>query len=55
MFKQLYTLLFRVYNDGVAYRIVTHFKDSVIIKNELAHFNFTGKKMLLPIVQPGKE
>ncbi len=56
IFKQPYTLLFRVYNDGVAYRIVTGFRDSVIIKNELAHFNFTiGKKVLLPIVEPGKE
>ncbi len=26
-FKQPYTLLFRVYNDGVAYRVVTRFKD----------------------------
>lgn len=55
-FKQPYTLLFRVYNDGVAYRIVTRFKDSIIIKNEVALFNFsTNKKVLLPIVEPRKD
>jgi alpha-glucosidase len=51
-FKQAYTLLLRVYNDGIAYRIVTRFKDSIIIKNEVARFGFApGKKALLPIVQ----
>ena len=50
-FAQPYTLLFRVYNDGVAYRIVTRFKDSIIINNEEAIFSFNaGKKILLPIV-----
>ncbi len=55
-FVQPYTLVFRIYNDGVAYRIITRFKDSVLIKNEVAQFNFTsGKKVLLPIVEPRKE
>lgn len=55
-FKQPYTLLFRVYNDGVAYRLVTRFKDSIVIKNELAQFTFSpGKKVLLPIVEPRKD
>jgi len=55
-FKQPYSLQLRVYNDGVAYRLVTRFKDSIIIKNELAQFNFTaGKKVLLPIVEPRKD
>ena len=50
-FSQPYSLLFRVYNDGVAYRIITRFKDSVIINNEEATFSFNaGKKILLPIV-----
>jgi alpha-glucosidase len=50
-FARPYTLLFRVYNDGVAYRIVTRFKDSIIINNEEAIFSFNaGKKILLPIV-----
>ena len=52
-FKQPYTLLMRVYDDGVAYRLVTRFKDSVVIKNELAEFSFEpGKKALLPVVAP---
>ncbi len=51
-FSQPYTLLFRVYNDGVAYRIVTRFKDdSITINNEEAIFSFApNKKILLPIV-----
>jgi alpha-glucosidase len=50
-FAQPYSLIFRVYNDGVAYRIVTRFKDSVIISNEEAIFSFgAGKKILLPLV-----
>ena len=50
-FKQPYTLLFRVYNDGVAYRLVTRFRHSIVIKNEVASFVFNpDKKILLPIV-----
>ena len=52
-FKQPYTLFLRVYNDGVAYRLVTRFKHPVVIKNEIAQFTFTPhKKILLPIVGP---
>ena len=39
-FKQPFSVIFRVYNDGVAYRFVSHFSDSIIIKNETASFNF---------------
>lgn len=42
-FKQPYRIEFRVYDDGVAYRILTTFKDSVIVNNELAEFRFPGK------------
>src|SRR6185503_2010326 len=35
-FKQPYKIEFRIYDDGVAYRFLTLFKDSVIIQNELA-------------------
>lgn len=53
-FKQPYTLLLRVYNDGVAYRLVTRFKDSIIIEDEIAEFTFNpGKKVLLPVIDPG--
>jgi len=35
-----YGLIFRVYNDGVAYRFTTKKKTEVIVKNEEANFNF---------------
>jgi alpha-glucosidase len=38
--KQSFTVLFRTYNDGVAYRIVTRFKDSIIVKGKTANLNF---------------
>src|SRR5690625_499623 len=33
-FKGKYNIIFRVYNDAVAYRFETNFKDSIIVKNE---------------------
>lgn len=39
--KDNYGIIFRVYNDAVAYRFFTTKKDSVIVKNEEANFNFT--------------
>jgi alpha-glucosidase len=52
-FKEPFALLLRVYNDGVGYRIVTRFKDSITIKNENAEFNFPGhKEILLPLFEP---
>jgi alpha-glucosidase len=39
--KGNYGIIFRVYNDAVAYRFFLQKKDSVIIKNEEANFNFT--------------
>jgi len=39
-FKQPYTVTFKIYNEGVAYRISTRFKDSIYIKNEVAKFSF---------------
>ena len=54
-FAQPYTLLFRVYDDGVAYRIITGFKDSITINNEEAIFSFSpNKKILLPLIDPGQ-
>ncbi len=41
-FRQPFRVEFRVYDDGVAYRILTQFKDSITIKNEIAEFNFPG-------------
>ena len=37
-----YRIIFRVYNDGVAYRFTTKKKGEIIIKNEEANFNFTA-------------
>src|SRR6266487_1898217 len=36
-----YGIIFRVYNDGVAYKFFTKKKDSIIIHSEEANFNFT--------------
>jgi alpha-glucosidase len=35
-------VIFRAYNDGVAYRFFTKKKDNLMIKNEEANFNFPG-------------
>ena len=42
-FRQPYKVEFRVYDDGVAYRISTLYRDSIRIKNEVAEFSFPGK------------
>jgi alpha-glucosidase len=42
-FRQPFKVEFRVYNDGVAYRILTLFRDSIRVKNEIAEFSFPGK------------
>ncbi len=51
-FKQPFKVEFRVYDDGVAYRISTLFKDSLYIRNEVAEFSFPGKPSIyIPLVQ----
>lgn len=39
-FRKPFKVEFRVYNDGVAYRFSTAFKDSVTVQNEVASFHF---------------
>ena len=39
-FKSGFSLQFRVYNDGIAYRYETAFKDTITIKNEIAEIQF---------------
>ena len=39
-FKGDYSLVFRAFNNGVAYRFETGYKDSIKIKSEVASFNF---------------
>ena len=41
-FKDNSGVIFRVYDDAVAYRFITSIKDELIIKNEEANFTFTG-------------
>jgi alpha-glucosidase len=41
-FKNNFGVLFRVYNDAIAYRFFTSLKDELTIKNEEANFTFTG-------------
>ncbi|MGI4751443.1 MAG: glycoside hydrolase family 97 protein [Janthinobacterium lividum] len=41
-FKGNFKVEFRAYNDGIAYRFITAFKDSVEVNKETAHFSFTG-------------
>ncbi len=50
-FKGDYGLIFRAYNDGVAYRWFTQKKDEITILNEEANFNFKDNdKAFLPFV-----
>ncbi|MBS1596821.1 MAG: glycoside hydrolase family 97 protein [Bacteroidetes bacterium] len=50
--KNSFGIIFRIYNDGIAYRIATAFKDSIIIKNEKAIYKFTsGSRIIAPIMQ----
>ncbi|MFP5041697.1 glycoside hydrolase family 97 protein [Parasediminibacterium sp. JCM 36343] len=47
-----YGLVFRAYDDGVAYRFFTSKKDSFIVKNEEANFNLDKDyKVLIPYVR----
>ncbi len=39
-FKSGFSLQFRVYNDGIAYRYETAFKDTINVKNEIAEIQF---------------
>ena len=39
-FRENYGLVFRAYNDGLAYRFTTKMKDSIVVVNEESYFNF---------------
>jgi len=55
-FRQPFKVEFRVYDDGVAYRISTLYKDSVYINNEVAEFSFPGTPSIyIPLVQKREE
>ncbi len=49
--KGNYKVIFRAYDEGVAYRFVTDFKKPIIIENETADFNFDADYQgLIPYV-----
>lgn len=51
-FNTSFALLFRVCNDGVAYRFQTFRKDSLTVQNETAQYNFPANHLLyFPEVQ----
>lgn len=39
-FKNKFGVIFRLYNDGFAYRITTNFKSDITVRSETAQFNF---------------
>ena len=50
-FKGNYKVVFRAYNEGIAYRFETSFNKPITIKNETADFNFDADyKALVPYV-----
>jgi alpha-glucosidase len=50
-FKQNFSVVFRVYNDGAAYRIISRFKDTIAIKKETAIFQFQKEaKVFAPLI-----
>ena len=49
--KGNYQVVFRAYDEGVAYRFVTDFKKPIIVENETADFNFDADyQALIPYV-----
>ncbi len=41
-FSGNFSIVFRAYNEGFAYRLVTNFKEDIVIKSEQCEFNFNG-------------
>jgi alpha-glucosidase len=44
--KQQFSIIFRVYDDGLAYRVVSHFRDSITIVSEIAEYRFPDNHLL---------
>jgi alpha-glucosidase len=53
-FPSAFAVTFRVYNDGVAYRISSSMKDSIVVRNEVAEFSFPPALLLYSEVQGGR-
>ncbi|WP_347157028.1 glycoside hydrolase family 97 protein [Pontibacter chitinilyticus] len=55
-FKDDYSIIFRAYNEGVAYRFATSKKNDFQVKNEVARFNFTSDyPAFVPYVKLGEK
>ncbi|MDP4269268.1 MAG: glycoside hydrolase family 97 protein [Bacteroidota bacterium] len=55
-FKGDYGLIFRAYNDGIAYRFFSTKKDGILISNEQANFNFKADhKAWIPYARDPRE
>lgn len=55
-FKDNFSIEFRAYDEGVAYRFSTNYKGEITIKNEIAEFNFDKDyKSYIPYVSPRKQ
>lgn len=55
-FKEGFNIIFRAYNDGIAYRFVSNLKKPFEVKEEQAIFNFPkDEKAYIPYVQIVKE
>lgn len=55
-FKDGFHIVFRAYNDGIAYRFVSTLKDGFEVQDEQASFNFpTNPQMFVPYVQLQRE
>lgn len=55
-FKEGFSLVFRAYDDGAAYRFVYNQKEPLIVRNEIAQFNLpTDQKVYLSYTKPRKK
>ncbi len=46
-FEGDYSVVIRAYNEGVAYRFVSRFSETVTVKNEVAEFNIVGNPAVI--------
>lgn len=54
-FKGSYSIQFRAYDDGIAYRFITKFSKPIIVKNENITYNFDDDyTAYIPYVNPSK-
>ncbi|SDF18548.1 glycoside hydrolase family 97 protein [Chitinophaga filiformis] len=54
-FKSGNAIIFRAYDNGVAYRWVTHFKDSVNVKNEIVDYAFPENNRVFWGIEENKQ